>query len=615
MSSARFLLEFEATGDQEVVNAIKEVGTAGKETAADLDALKGIENPFTEITGGAGEAITPIEDMGAATGDLTGIFAEAGTSSEEFGGALTGMNDSAMAVEGGLTDANTAVGDFGEATAGAGASATTAMGGIGQMAGAVTGLGSTIGLAVSTVFRMQDAQLALDKANLKATKSTESARKAAVAFDTLLKSATGNTAGITAARDELSAAQDRLNKLQEAGITSGAEYEAAQAAVGAATAALRGEFAAGGGDVAKFDAAINKMTNTQTAAEIATKSAEKANRTYSQAALETGLSVASLAGQSVSAVAAIKDIRAGAEKLGGPLKKLAGVFTEGKTGAEGLTTALENSVGVTAIVVAGYKAVEVVLASVETAMAQISGEASKAVEGQIKVLEAGKSSSVGGYIDLIDKIFGTSDALKKSLPQIKADEAAKKKAEQASKTAAAGEKELGDATKKTAADLTGAIAATNGNTTAIGALQRTHSGLQMNIDRSGTSLDDFQKIMHTAKSEMDGSSSSTQNLTQQMYQFYGAMAKTADQALTLSNLFPQMGANIDNALLGQKQGMDVAVQLWDDFSERVKAGQYRGRRIHKIHPRYGLYVTTCYSGRSRQNDGNVSGGGGCHCFF
>ena len=35
-----------------------------------------------------------------------------------------------------------------------------------------------------------------------------------------------------------------------------------------------------------------------------------------------------------------------------------------------------------------------------------------------------------------------------------------------------------------------------------------------------------------------------------------------------------MGANIDNALLGQKQGMDVAVQLWDDFSERVKAGQY-----------------------------------------
>ena len=435
MSSARFLLEFEATGDQEVVNAIREVGTAGKETAAELESLQNIEDPFTAVGEGAESAIQPLTEVGTATGELGGIFTEAGGASEEFGGALTGMNTEIEGVSGGLTEANTVVGEFGDAATGAGTSATTAMGGIGQMAGAVTGLGSTIGLAVSTVFRMQDAQLALDKANLKATKSTESARKAAVAFDNLLKSATGNTAGITAARDELSAAQDKLNKLQEAGITSGAEYEAAQAAVGAATAALRGEFAAGGGDVAKFDAALNKMTNTQTGAEIATKSAEKAQRTFSQAALETGLSVASLAGQSVSAVAAIKDIRAGAEKLGGPLKKLAGVFTEGKTGAEGLTTALENSVGVTAIVVAGYKAVEVVLASVETAMAQISGEAAKAVEGQIKVLEAGKSSSVGGYIDLIDKIFGTSDALKKSLPQIKADEAAKKKAEQASKTA------------------------------------------------------------------------------------------------------------------------------------------------------------------------------------
>jgi hypothetical protein len=36
-SSARFLLEFEATGDQEVVDAVRKVGQAGKETAADLE--------------------------------------------------------------------------------------------------------------------------------------------------------------------------------------------------------------------------------------------------------------------------------------------------------------------------------------------------------------------------------------------------------------------------------------------------------------------------------------------------------------------------------------------------------------------------------------------------
>ena len=123
-------------------------------------------------------AVTPLENIGGATEGLSGIFAAAGTQSEEFGGALTSMNDSAMAVEGGLTDANTAVGDFGAAATGAGL--------VPQMRWVESvrclvlslALGGTIGTAVSTIFRMQDAQLALDKANLKATRSTESARKA-----------------------------------------------------------------------------------------------------------------------------------------------------------------------------------------------------------------------------------------------------------------------------------------------------------------------------------------------------------------------------------------------------------------------------------------------------
>ena len=77
------------------------------------------------------------------------------------------MNTEIEGVAGGLTEANTVVGEFGEATAGAGTSATDAMGGIGQMSGAIVGLGGTIGTAISTIFRMQDAQLSLDKANLK----------------------------------------------------------------------------------------------------------------------------------------------------------------------------------------------------------------------------------------------------------------------------------------------------------------------------------------------------------------------------------------------------------------------------------------------------------------
>ena len=127
MSSARFLLEFEATGDQEVVNAIKEVGTAGKETAADLEALQGIEDPFSAIGEGADSAVAPIQelgsaatdavspltDMGGATEELGGIFGDAGTATEDFGGALTSMNTEVEGVQGGLTDANTVMGEFG----------------------------------------------------------------------------------------------------------------------------------------------------------------------------------------------------------------------------------------------------------------------------------------------------------------------------------------------------------------------------------------------------------------------------------------------------------------------------------------------------------------------
>jgi hypothetical protein len=486
-------------------------------------------------------------EVGSATEGLTGIFAGAGTATEEFSGTLDAVGGAADATVGGLTEANTAV-------EGVGTSATTAMGGIGQMAGAVTGLGSTIGLAVSTVFRMQDAQLALDKANLKAAKSTEMARKAGVAFDNLLKSATGNTAGITAARDELSAAQDKLNKLQEAGITSGAEYEAAQAGVSAATAALRAEFVAGGGDAAKFDAALNKMTNSTKGAEIAAKSAEKAQRTFSQAALDTGLSVASLVGQSVSAVAALKDIKAGAEKLApifkavsAAIKPIAGVLAgmaAGFVGFIGIMTAIDQNVG-----------------GVKDALKGVHDEANKTVPALSALFD-----HLGKTFATNTEGFGAWGAEVMKALGIPVSEGPKAAA--GLKGTADASTALGTTVVDTSAKLTAAMQATNGNTTAMGALQRTNADAQM-------TQQDFNAALAATKSEMDAGASSTGNLTQQMYQFYAAMQQTTDQALTLSNLFPEMGSNIDNALLGQKQGMTVAIQLWNDFRARVEAGQYQ----------------------------------------
>ena len=78
-SAARFLLEFEATGDQEVVSKIKAVGEAGKQTATDLESLRGIEDPFEPIATGADAAVAPIEGVGTAQRVAVTPLGELGT--------------------------------------------------------------------------------------------------------------------------------------------------------------------------------------------------------------------------------------------------------------------------------------------------------------------------------------------------------------------------------------------------------------------------------------------------------------------------------------------------------------------------------------------------------
>jgi hypothetical protein len=372
-SAAKFILEFQTTGDQEIVQKLRDIGTAGQDSAQQLQELQGagegIEGSLTGLGSAAGEAagpleelgtaatdaVTPLGEMGTAGEELGGIFDGAGTASEEFGGALSSMTDSTEAVSGGLTEATTMAEGFGDSMGGVSRGATGALGGLGQMSGAVVGLGGTIGSAISTMFRMQDAQLSLDKANLKAAKSTEVARKAQVGFDNLLKTAKGNTDGITTARNALSTAQDRLNQLQEQGITSGSEYEAAQAAVSQATQRLRAEFVKGGGDANKFDAAMNKVAITQDAMTIAARNLEKATRTFGQTQLETGLSVAGFVGTAIQAVSSLKNIKDGAEQaakafkpLITAIKPIAGVISGMAIGFAsfiGVMTAIDQNVG------------------------------------------------------------------------------------------------------------------------------------------------------------------------------------------------------------------------------------------------------------------------------
>jgi hypothetical protein len=349
-ASARFLLEFQATGDQEVVNKIREVGAAGKEAATDLESLQTIEDPFAAVGQGAEGAIAPItevgsaaeelggvfgttggeaetfggslDQVGSATEGLGGIFTGAGTEAEDFGGALGTMNESALAVEGGLTGANTVMGDFGESATTAGASTQSLGGSVTNIAGSITALGGTIGSAVGAFFRYQDIQLKVQKAQLAAARSAEAYRKAEAAVDALLSKATSNAAGIAAARERLSQAQAKVNQLMDQGVTSGAEWEAAQGELQAAQAALSAEYKKGGGDVAKLTAAMEKAELAAGKNATSINALEKANRTANQGILDLAFGFAGLAGSLVQTITGMKNTITVIKGLGTAIKAL-----------------------------------------------------------------------------------------------------------------------------------------------------------------------------------------------------------------------------------------------------------------------------------------------------
>ena len=85
------------------------------------------------MTTAAEDTVPSLEEMGTATEGLGLIFAGAGTESENFGGALTSMNDFAVAAQGGLDATNTSMETFGE-------SSGTASEGASSFGGAVTSI-------------------------------------------------------------------------------------------------------------------------------------------------------------------------------------------------------------------------------------------------------------------------------------------------------------------------------------------------------------------------------------------------------------------------------------------------------------------------------------------
>jgi exonuclease VII small subunit len=282
--------------------------------------------------------LTPVQEMATTLEGMGGIFTEAGTQAETFNGALVSLNETSLAASGSLTDTNLLTENLALGMGEAGTSTESFSNSTASAIGNITALGGTLGTAVSLVFRLQDAQLRLDRANISASRSTEIARKAQVALNTLIAEVPNNVNNVTIAFQEYQTALANLKALQDAGITTGAEYEAASMAVEAAIQALRAAFVAGGGDVNKFDSALNKATLTTQNAELRVRNAEKAQRQFNLTMLDAPFAVAGFAGTLVQTIANLGTMATSLRTVGTQMKTVFGVGLAGAASALGVFT-------------------------------------------------------------------------------------------------------------------------------------------------------------------------------------------------------------------------------------------------------------------------------------
>lgn len=370
--SARFLLEFQATGDQEVVNKIREVGAAGKETAADLQELQHVEDPFAAIGTGAEGAVGPVTELGSAATTTGTDLTEMGSATETAATSTEGFGSS-----------------------------------VSKMSGGIAAIGGTIGTIVSSLFRYNEIQLKVQKAQLASAKSAEFYRKSEEGIDKILASATGNTQALAAARDRLSMAQAGVNKLMAEGITSGSEYEAATTELQAAQRGLAAVAGVTGVNVSKLTSAMEKSELAAGRNIVKQKDLEATNREAQQSVLDLVFGFTSMGGTLVQSAGSIGNIIKGAKGLKEsildtivPLAGMAG-------GVKGLTMAIGGPL--LAALAAAYGAF-VVFESVPQLFSTISAAATKDVkktaEETLKLWEILRQGSqvipgVGGVYDVL----------------------------------------------------------------------------------------------------------------------------------------------------------------------------------------------------------------------
>jgi hypothetical protein len=387
-----------ATGETSAfTGALGGIGDSMGQLAGDADNLGGALQGITADTGGldslasssdqltssfdslrpAAEGIvSPLTDMGSSMDTLSGAMAGAGTEAETFGGALTSMNDSAMATNGGLTETNTLLGDYSTAAGEAESSSKGFGGSATGVAAGMVGLASNVNSAWQAVDNLIDSQYSVQRANIAAARATEMARKAEEGLDKIIKGAKGNTDAIAVARQKLAKATGDLEKLQRAGVSSGAEYEAVSRRVADAQAELTTALTDGGVAADKAEGSVNKFVIGAQRATAAQENARIASENWGESIVAVALNLGGTLGGMVST---ILHATGGFDKMGATLKsKLIPSFTGGATGAAGLGRALGTLGGIALVAYDAFNAFNSGLALFEGLAASAAGEGEKA---------------------------------------------------------------------------------------------------------------------------------------------------------------------------------------------------------------------------------------------
>ena len=206
------------------------------------------------------------------------------------------------------------------------------------MSGSLAAIGGTIGSVVSSLFRYNDIQLKVQKAQLTSARATEMSRKAEEGLDKVLSTATSNTANIAAARDRLAKAQGNMNKLMDQGVTSGSAFEAAQNEVTAAQKSLSAEFVKGGGDISKLTAAMEKSEINSSKMVVSLNNLEKTNREAQQSTLELAFGFTGMAGSIVQSIGSFGKLKTAASGIKAALTALP--FAATSLGLKGIATTI-----------------------------------------------------------------------------------------------------------------------------------------------------------------------------------------------------------------------------------------------------------------------------------